>query len=342
MYEDDELFAQALRCLERTFAQRRALVNALANVTLLHRAEVAVFGGAARLQSRLSYLGSLVRSSEVWGVCSKVSGPFQRESYETVLKTGKLLADFLLEPALKVDLKQFNKSRVKASSVNISEAVAAAEKVLSKRRQAPKKVFRVLPEENMSFYVAGRMSPPTKEHQEVLRAMDLGTILSEALVMDYNLAFMGSICTDAERVESRRMILEAQKALVDLAVLFVTGNPKNQEIVMAHLPALCKLMGPFRMPPLKPDFDPALKAELEASVAEPRTGMGTEFVLIECLRGNVRLCADAVPKEILEQIGSFLELDEDPSTSQISDFFLLLCEPEGPESVLPINQECVF
>ena len=49
--------------------------------------QVPVFGNAADMIAQLSYLGSLVRSSEVWGVFSKVSGPFGPDKYESVQET---------------------------------------------------------------------------------------------------------------------------------------------------------------------------------------------------------------------------------------------------------------
>jgi len=51
-------------------------------------------------------------------------------------------------------------------------------------------------------------------HQDVLRAMGLGDTLVESLKMDINIVFQGSICTSEERIESRKMILEAKRKLI--------------------------------------------------------------------------------------------------------------------------------
>ena len=47
---------------------------------------------------------------------------------------------------------------------------------------------------------AAAAARPTKLHQDVLRSMSLHTTLVEGLKVDYNLAFLGSICTGDQKV----------------------------------------------------------------------------------------------------------------------------------------------
>lgn len=74
MYEDDKLFAAALALLDRTFGQRRTLIKAIGQVILLHQSSIPVFDNVASMIADLGYLMFLLRSSEVWGVSSKISG----------------------------------------------------------------------------------------------------------------------------------------------------------------------------------------------------------------------------------------------------------------------------
>jgi hypothetical protein len=77
---------------------------------------------------------------------------------------------------------------------------------------------------------------PQRFHQDMLRALNLQDILAEALNMDYNLAFKGSICTPEQKVDSRNTILSSQRCLFEIMVLFVANNSENQKLLMSHLP----------------------------------------------------------------------------------------------------------
>jgi hypothetical protein len=103
MYEDDKLFAKALSLLERTYAQRRRLLTALGDIVLIEDEEVAVFGNAGEMSASVAFLTFLVRSAEVWGVFSRVSGPFGPDKFKLVLETCDKLQRFLtLEAAQEV------------------------------------------------------------------------------------------------------------------------------------------------------------------------------------------------------------------------------------------------
>jgi hypothetical protein len=103
MYEDDKLFAKALSLLERTYAQRRKLLTALGDIVLIEDEEVAVFGNAGEMSASVAFLTFLVRSAEVWGVFSRVSGPFGPDKFKLVLETCDKLQRFLtLEAAQEV------------------------------------------------------------------------------------------------------------------------------------------------------------------------------------------------------------------------------------------------
>lgn len=84
MYEDDNLFAKALELLDRTYGQRRNLLENLKQVVLLQNENVPIFGNTADLSADISFLTYLVRSSEVWGVCSHTSGPFGHDKYKQI------------------------------------------------------------------------------------------------------------------------------------------------------------------------------------------------------------------------------------------------------------------
>jgi hypothetical protein len=70
----------------------------------------------------------------------------------------------------------------------------------------------------------------------MLRSLNLQDILAEALNMDYNLAFKGSICTLEQKIESRNMIMSSQRSLFEIMTLFVANNGENQKQLMSNLP----------------------------------------------------------------------------------------------------------
>jgi hypothetical protein len=78
-YADDEIFVRAIRLLNRRYGQRRKLLSALQDVILLDRTSLPVFDNLAKLEADLGFLRFLLRSSEVWGVKSKLSGDFNHE-----------------------------------------------------------------------------------------------------------------------------------------------------------------------------------------------------------------------------------------------------------------------
>lgn len=171
----------------------------------------------------------------------------------------------------------------------------------------------------------------------MLRALNLHTILCNGLSIEYNLSFLGSICSDEDKIESRRMLLEVQRAVVATLELFVKDNLKNQKLVFEHLPALRKLAGPLRVPNIPKDFNQICKNQLSNQGED----MNTEAVIIECLRGNAALCAESVPRDLVEQFADLLNNQIDPSSSPLLEFFAILCEPTGPDESDDQNQQYV-
>jgi hypothetical protein len=76
---------------------------------------------------------------------------------------------------------------------------------------------------------------PYTFHQDVLRSMNLQLSLVEALNIDYNLSFKGSICSSEEKIKSRNYLIKVQTKLVECLCLFVKNNPRNQRIIFQHL-----------------------------------------------------------------------------------------------------------
>ena len=74
MYDDDNLLQAAMRLLKRRYGQRQKLMDSISEVTLLPRSTLPIFDNVAELEAELGYLRYLVRSTEVWGVKSRISG----------------------------------------------------------------------------------------------------------------------------------------------------------------------------------------------------------------------------------------------------------------------------
>jgi hypothetical protein len=327
MYQDDKLFARALSLLNRTYGQRRKLIDALGDVTLLQQETVPIFGNVAEMNSELGFLIFLVRSSEVWGVSSRVSGPFGPDKYNTVVMTCDKINSFLLHAPMQYEQTKTNSflpsgliNRVAAKTITGAGGGASAENPIFK-----------------STDKSEQGDNPYLFHQNVLRSMNAQTTLVEALNIDYNLSFKGSICSSEDKIESRRMLVHVQSKLVETLCLFVKGNAKNQRIIFKHLGRLRKHLGPLKLPETWPaDFSDAHKASLPTA-----PGMNTEEVIIECLRNNWDLCDGAVPRDLLEDFGSLLENEPDPSESDKLDLFRIMCQPIAYGRTIPRNQEMV-
>jgi hypothetical protein len=276
----------------------------LNDVVLLPNETIPIFGTCADMSSEISFLTYLVRSSEVWAVSSKVSGPFETDRLEVVLGTIEKLEKFLL--CMEGD---------EHSSSHTSSPI------LSKR----------------ALVDQGDLTPILR--QDILRSMDLQTSLIDSLRMNYNISFKGSICPPEDKIKSRDLLVNAQRKLIELLVMFVKDNTKNQNIVFKRLDALRKHFGPLNLPVIATDdFTEAHEKQL---ATEP--GMNTEAVIVECLRNNAQLCQDEVPRELIEEFGVLVDASGDPTTCPNLELFSIVCQPNGGVSkVIPRNQEMVL
>jgi hypothetical protein len=304
MYDDDKLFARALSMLDRTYGQRRKLIDALGEVTLLQRESVPIFGNVADMTAELGFLIFLVRSSEVWGVSSRVSGPFGPDKYNTVVMTCDKINSFLLHAPMLYDPPKSNSLVPSALQSRMGKHSTDGAGHLNPMLQGQQE---------------SDSDTPFSFHQDVLRSMNVQTTLVEALNIDYNLSFKGSICSSEDKIESRRMLVHVQSKLVETLCLFVKGNPKNQELVFSYLGRLRNHLGPLKLPETWPiDFSDAHKASLPTA-----PGMNTEEVIVECLRDNWDLCESAVPRDLLEEFGSLLE------NEPVSQFVFFFSQPKS-------------
>jgi len=95
---------------------------------------------------------------------------------------------------------------------------------------------------------------PSKYHQHVLRSCNLQAVLFSAFAIEADIAFTGSKCTVALKVESQRRLTQAKTALLTLAKSFVTGDFENQEILSKELRLIQGLATPTE---IKKDADEA-------------------------------------------------------------------------------------
>ena len=188
-YQDDALFAAALGLLVHTYGQRKILLHSLSHVTLLDSEVVPVFGNVAEMSSELGYLLYLVRSSEVWGVSSRVAGIFQPEQYKTVLATCDRISEYLYHAPIESNATSVVKKRLSLAPSLGDESVDNPIAGMH-----PSSKIEALTD------VDHNVSNPTRFHQNVMRSLNLQTTLIAALSMDYNVSFRGSICSPEEKV----------------------------------------------------------------------------------------------------------------------------------------------
>ena len=197
-YQDDALFAAALELLERTYGQRKKLLHALSEVTLLDSEVVPVFGNVGEMSSELGFLLFLVRSSEVWGVCSRVAGPFQPERYDLVVRTCDRISEYLYHAPLESKPPPGLGARLGNAAAVVKKRLSLTPSLGDGSVDNPMAAMQIGSEIEAS--TDSDESNPTLFHQDVMRSMNLQTTLITALNMDYNLSFRGSICSSEDKV----------------------------------------------------------------------------------------------------------------------------------------------
>jgi hypothetical protein len=208
-YQDDALFAAALELLERNYGQRKKLLHALSEVTLLDTEAVPVFGNVGDMSAELGFLTFLVRSSEVWGVSSRVSGPFQPEKYDLVVRTCDRVSEFLFHAPSEVEAPSAKVTRAGTTAAVIKKRLSLTPSLGASSVDNPMAALQrsaaMTPSELEASMgdpngASGGEAMPSAFHQDVLRSMNLQATLVAALSMDYNLAFRGSICSSDDKV----------------------------------------------------------------------------------------------------------------------------------------------
>ena len=283
MYEDDELFENAFRLLDRRFGQRRKLVAALKNVYLLDNPEIPIFGTANELLGSCGHLLYVSRSTQEWAVCSRLSGPFDRTRFK-----------FLTDMCQKL---------LKFMDCDSDEEL--------------------------------------RHRQSILNAVSLTATLLEALRIDVNLAFRGSVCEDHERLESQHMFLVSVEYLVRVLGLFVKSNATNQDQLFPHIMSMCRLIDCE----LK-TCSPAEKYE-DVHTRNQKHLEQVRFACKEALLGvlkkNVGHCmALASPKyqRIFDIFSS--DLNSDSGNQAALSFFLCVLRPREELPPLPSVQDWVM
>jgi hypothetical protein len=250
--------AAAFQLLDSTYGQRRKLRLALQDVILLPGPRLPMpYGNVHWLRADLNELLYLVRTATVWGVRSRVSGPFGNAQFVDVLKIANRLMLFLFAPA--------DPCGGGEGSVGVGpsdDAAHFAQEAPNMRSSgsdgvptAPGDVGAGVLE---ALDVASMWAPKLRDataslvepqHQEVLRACGLHHALADAVTMDEAIAWKGSICADWEKVESERRLTLVKRALLGVATGFCAGNPSNQELMFPFLSTLEQLSTPAALRP---------------------------------------------------------------------------------------------
>jgi len=347
MYDDDGLFAGALGLLERTFAQRRKLLEAVQNVTLLNRPTMPIFGNFADMNAELGYLIYLIRSTEVWAVCSRISGPFVMDNFQQVLLTLERINQFLYSPSVVTEVGDARSKLAKQthqSEWDIFDGIQMMGTRVAAVSEDRSPGASPVPEQKTSEESKGgddgdesddeapNGESPNPHHQGILRAMNMHSTLLEVLTIDYNLAFKGSICTSEEKLQSREILVTTLRKFNQVIVEFIRGNKENQCLIFEALPELERHLGLLKVPTFDEHFDHSMAEQIPTD-----PGLGVEQVIIECLRGNEYLCDEKVPRDLFEDFAQLLNNEPDISASPLLEIFTILCIPEGTPNIR--NQE---
>lgn len=354
MYHDDSLHAKALEMLERTFTQRKRLINAVKDVILLHRAPY-----YAQLNAEIGYLVYLLRSTEVWAISSRIAGPFDHNKKAEFFDMCNKVTEYMHTHSAEVDMKD-GKSKMADVATDQSQLLSnivggfgtnllplnTRESIAKQGKLANRMDERDGNNVEMSPMTIGYMDEddgddghtPVFEHQEVLRAMNLQLALTMALNIDYNLAFKGSICSAEDKLASRNTHIEVMRKVVELLTDFVSNNEKNQDIIFAaSLGRLRHHMGDLKVPTLNLELMTSNPMFKQGLFTQP--GLNTESVIIECLKGNMRICSEEVPRSLFDDFGRLLNADPECSESRLLEFFNIVIVPQPGSDPLFRNQE---
>jgi hypothetical protein len=184
---------------------------------------------------------------------------------------------------------------------------------------------------------------PNAAAQHILRACNLQAVLVEAVSLEQDIAWKGSICTPREKDESERRLTLVKRAMLRLALSFAEKNPQNQAAVFGALPDLTRLATPPELATDEtrdgqgfndkaPDYVPspglASLQVRDPSMAWPHTlHEYGQALLTEVLRGN-ELLAEQVPSAVRQLFAAVAELADDVSSSPALASLQTLCLPE--------------
>ena len=218
-YKDDTLFSKALALLNRDFRQRAKLKSATMAVIMLQTDEVPIFKDMDTLLSDLRYLLFLVRSTEVWGVKSKVAGEeFDHDKEAKCLSTFSKLQEYLFTPH--------------GAHVSSHAALTApvTEAGLQQELEEKEEKEEWSTENPLSSKHSSKV--PITLHQNVLRAANLSRALLAALRIDYNISFKGSKCSSDDKVTSRAMLVQTLRSAVGVSHIATPSHSKPPRFIL--------------------------------------------------------------------------------------------------------------
>jgi hypothetical protein len=342
MYDDDKLMCAALKLLESTYTQRRTLKKALQEVFLLETTDLPVYGDIHVLRADLTEVMYLIRTSSVWGVKSWLSGPFGDEQLGSILSIIDRMHAFIYYQEGDPD-GDWSKNEAHYQGYFKEtglDGVTFESKGLYSLDVAGKWAPRLVPKSS-----AG---PANKEHQDILRACNFQAVLIESILMDPEIAWKGSICTEREKEESQRRLTLVSRAFLSVTAAFCSHNPVNQELLFPEMGPLEKLATPKNMLDAESEgnvgldsrgskrFETTLTQNLSDEENSPPWPHSVhdlaQALILTVLRGNGRLC-ERVSPSLLRLFAAIANESDDPSTAPVLDLLFILSKPEvAPET----------
>jgi hypothetical protein len=343
MYDDDNLMSAALRLLESNYGQRRQLRTALSEVTMLGHIRIPVYGDVHALRADLSELIYLNRTSTVWGVKSKIAGAFDDDKFGVVMHILDKVLTFMHTP--------YEQDRVLMGPRGDDSSYCGhfAETDLQGNSYETKTLWSLDVANKWGPLLRDKSSYISKKNQDILRSSNLQEVLLESVMMDPEIAWKGSICTDREKAESERRLTMVKRALLVCCTMFASKNPRNQEIMFKRLAKLEVLATPYElMDEGETDGNTGLDSRSRISRVELAKAYGggndpgdgvwpttvtqlAQNAIITVLRGNAPLCARVSPT-LVSLFSHIVNLDTDVSAAPVLDMLFILCKPEAAPS----------
>jgi len=250
MYEYPELFEASLTLFDSHFSQRESLIKAIGQVQLMSTDQLPIYGSLTILIQDIAYIRTKLESYETWGVRNKFSG-IEEEWVEQVISKIRNLMRFMvyepIEAPVDAEDDDQDEEKVEADFAPTDYAAEYAD-----------------PDEAWAAEMAVLWAKkPTREHQDILRNLDVHNIIlrgTEIPFGEYDPGKWsekkhGDTQSKTEMEHTFHVLLEIVNVCWESSKFFVKQNKYNQRIFVESIEPMTQVVrGIVDAEKMYPDF----------------------------------------------------------------------------------------